>query len=354
MLEKIDLTKSLSKQEYKERILYLRGRLSDLQKACWDAGIPSVILFEGWDAAGKGTSVNLLTQRLDPRGFKLYAIQAPRTYETHMPWLWRFWLKLPNYGEMAIFDRSWYGRVLVERVEGLTPEEGWRKGHRDIADFERNIADDGYVVIKFWLHISKKEQLRRFKDLEKDPLESWHVQPEDWEHHRKYNEYVLAVEEMLERTDTEWGPWTIVEATDRRWARVKIFETIIHCLEEALQERGLPLPEERPSKESTVATARTHEIPLADVGLISARVLGHLERAGLATVRDVMERLAEGDEGLLELDGVGHKSLAEIKRCIESLALPEALLEAMLETVSEAQAGPEAQGQNQDDPDKEE
>jgi polyphosphate kinase 2 (PPK2 family) len=243
MLEKVDLTKRLPKAEYKARMPLLRSRLYDLQKACWDANIPSVIVYEGWDAAGKGTSINLLTQRLDPRGFKLYAIQAPRTYETHMPWLWRFWLRLPNYGEMAIFDRSWYGRVLVERIEGLTPEAQWRKGYRDIVDFERAIADDGYVMIKFYLHISKQEQKRRFKMLEKDPLESWHVQSEDWEHHRKYTEYVVAIEEMLERTDTEWGPWTIVEGTDRRWARVKIFETIVHRLEEALRERGQPLPE---------------------------------------------------------------------------------------------------------------
>ena len=243
MLEKIDLTRKLSKRDYKARLPYLRDRLYDLQKACWSAGIPTVILFEGWDAAGKGTSVKALTRRLEPRGFKLYPIQAPRTYETHMPWLWRFWLKLPNYGEMAIFDRSWYGRVLVERVEGLTPEEKWRKAYRDIANFERTIADDGYVIVKFWLHISKEEQKRRFKKLEKDPLNAWHVQPEDWEHHRKYDEYLLAVEEMLERTETEWGPWMIVEATDRRWARAKMFETIIRRMEEALRKRGVPLPE---------------------------------------------------------------------------------------------------------------
>jgi len=133
---------------------------------------------------------------------------------------------------------------LVERVEGLTPENEWRKGYRDIVDFERALADDGYVIIKFWLHISKEEQKRRFKKLAKDPLESWHVQPEDWEHHRKYTEYLIAVEEMLERTEAEWGPWTIVEATDRRWARVKIFETIIRRLEEALAERGISIPEE--------------------------------------------------------------------------------------------------------------
>ncbi len=249
MLEKVDLGKKLSKKEYKARMPYLQNRLYDLQKACWDAQIPSVILFEGWDAAGKGTSINLLTQRLDPRGFKLYAVQAPRTYELHMPWLWRFWLKLPNYGQMAIFDRSWYGRVLVERLEELTPEREWRVAYLDIVNFERTIADDGYVLIKFFLHISAKEQARRFKKLEADPLESWHVQPEDWEHHRKYDLYLVAIEEMLARTETEWGPWTIVEATSRYWARVRIFETIVFRLEEALQKRGRPLPGAPPPPE---------------------------------------------------------------------------------------------------------
>jgi polyphosphate kinase 2 (PPK2 family) len=253
MLEKVDLSKRLTKKEYKAQLPRLRNRLYDLQKACWDANVPSVILFEGWDAAGKGTSINLLTQRLDPRGFKLHAVQEARTYEKHMPWLWRFWLKLPNYGEMAIFDRSWYGRVLVERVEELTPEEEWRKAYRDIVNFERTIADDGYVVTKFFLHISKKEQKKRFKKLEKDPLESWHVQPEDWEHHRKYGAYLLAIEEMLERTETEWGPWTIVEATNRRWTRVKIFQTIIGRLEETLDRRGVALPAPREDKAQSPA-----------------------------------------------------------------------------------------------------
>ncbi len=242
MLEQVDLSKKLKKKIYKKKISQLQEWLYDLQKASWDAGIPTIVLFEGWDAAGKGTSIRKLTQRLDPRGFKLHAIQAPRTYETHMPWLWRFWLKLPSYGEMAIFDRSWYGRVLVEQVEEFTPEEQWRQAYRDISNFERTLADDGHTIIKFFLHISKSEQKRRFKKLEKNPLKSWHVQPEDWEHHKKYDEYVLAIEKMLERTEAEWAPWTIVEATNRRWARVKIFETIINQMEEALKSRNLPLP----------------------------------------------------------------------------------------------------------------
>ena len=234
MLEKIDLTKKLKKSDYKQLMPVLRNQLYAMQKASWDAGIPVIIIFEGWDAAGKGTSIQTLTSRLDPRGFKLYPIRAARTHEKKHPWLWRFWLKIPGKGEWAIFDRSWYGRVLVERVEQLIPESKWRIGYRDIVDFERTLADDGYLIIKFFLHISRSEQRQRFEKLAKDPMEAWHVQPEDWEHHRQYDDWLLAYEEMFERTDTEWGEWTIVEATDRRFTRVKIFQTLIKALEERL------------------------------------------------------------------------------------------------------------------------
>jgi AMP-polyphosphate phosphotransferase len=234
MLEKIDLTKSLEKAEFKRSMPGLRERLYYLQKASWDAGVPVVIVFEGWDAAGKGTSIRALTEHLDPRGFKLYPIRAARTYEKKRPWLWRFWIKLPARGEIAIFDRSWYGRVLVERVENLIPEAEWRRGYRDIMDFEHTIADDGHLIIKFFLHISKQEQKRRFDKLLKDPLTAWKVAPEDWEHHRRYDEWELAYEEMFERTDSEWAPWTIVEATDRRFTQAKIFQTVISSFEERL------------------------------------------------------------------------------------------------------------------------
>jgi polyphosphate kinase 2 (PPK2 family) len=242
MLEQVDLSKSLSKEAYKAVWPGLRTRLYDLQKACWEASIPSAILFEGWDASGKGTTIGKLTQRLDPRGFKLYPIQAPRTHELHLPWLWRFWQKIPAYGQMAIFDRSWYGRVLVERVEKLTPKREWRQAYQDIVEFERTLADDGVVLAKFFLHISKKEQKKRFKALEKDPLQRWHVQKEDWEHHRKYDRYLEAIEAMLERTETEWGPWTIVEATDKYWSQVKVLETVNTLLADSLTRRGIALP----------------------------------------------------------------------------------------------------------------
>ncbi len=264
MLENIDLSKSLTKKEYKAQMPKLQRRLYELQHAAWKSDIPSAIIFEGWDAAGKGTTINTLTQRLDPRGFKLHPIRAARTFEKMQPWLWRFWNRLPNYGEMAIFDRSWYGRVLVERVEGLTAKQEWRKAYRDIVDFEQTIADDGYVLIKFWLHISKEEQRRRFKRLEKDPLKSWQVTEEDWDHHRNYKKYLLAVEEMLERTETEWGPWTIVEATNRWWCRSKVFNAIIDALSDRLDMVGKLPPEpaeeiERVAEEAVLASGMAAE-----------------------------------------------------------------------------------------------
>lgn len=242
MLDKIDLSKKISKSVYKGVMPLLSHRLYNLQKASWDARIPIVIIFEGWDAAGKGTSIQTLTHPLDPRGFKLYPIRAARTYERNHPWLWRFWLKVPSYGEWAIFDRSWYGRVMVERVENLIPESKWRRAYRDITEFERTIADDGTLIIKFFLHISKEEQKRRFQILEKNPLTAWQVTDEDWDHHHHYDEWLLAYEEAFERTDTEFGPWTIVEATNRRYTRLKIFLTIIEALQERIDYNGEPMP----------------------------------------------------------------------------------------------------------------
>jgi polyphosphate kinase 2 (PPK2 family) len=234
MLENVNLKKKLSHEEYKRILPRLQGRLYDLEKACWDNHISSVTVVEGWDASGKGTAVATLTQRLDPRGFRLYPISAPRTYELQHPWLWRFWLKVPNRGEMVIFDGSWYGRVLDERVDGTVPENVWREAYRDILEFERMLADDGTAILKFFLHISKKEQKKRFKEIELDPLESWRITASDWARHERYDEYLGAAEEMLELTESEYGPWTIVEATSRWYARKRIFESLISSLETRL------------------------------------------------------------------------------------------------------------------------
>jgi polyphosphate kinase 2 (PPK2 family) len=244
MLDKLDLNQKIKKKRYKQIMPLLRDRLFNVQKASWDAQLPVVILFEGWDAAGKGTSIQMLTRPLDPRGYKLYPIRAARTYEKKRPWLWRFWLKIPACGEWAIFDRSWYGRVMVERVEKLIAENEWRRAYRDIVDFERALADDNHLIIKFFLHISKQEQNRRFNKLSKDPLNAWHVSAEDWDHHRHYDDWLIAYEEAFERTETEWGPWTIVEATNRRFTTVKIYQTIISALEERLGWEPMVLPPE--------------------------------------------------------------------------------------------------------------
>lgn len=241
MLEKIDLNQKLDKKTFKQIMPELRNRLYVVQKSSWDAGIPVIILFEGWDAAGKGTSIRQLTRPLDPRGYKLYPIRAARTYEKKHPWLWRFWAKSPARGEWAIFDRSWYGRVMVERVENLVSEAEWRRAFRDIVDFERMLADDGHQIIKFFLHISKGEQKRRFDRLAKDSMTYWQVTAEDWEHHRRYEDWLLAYEEAFEHTETEWGPWTIVEATDRRFTWVKIYQTLINRLSDQLEVNFPPL-----------------------------------------------------------------------------------------------------------------
>ncbi len=241
MLEQINLKRKLPKKDYKASLPNLQRRLYDLEKTCWDQKIPSIVIFSGWDAAGKGSAISSITERLDPRGFKQYNTQAPRTNEKQYPWLWRYWLQLPSYGEMGIFDLSWYQRVLTERVEKLTPKKAWQRAYRDIVEFERMVSDDGTVIVKLWLHINKKEQKKRFKALEQDPLESWRVTKTDWKRHKKYDDYLLAAEEMFEQTDTEWGPWSIIEAHDRCYARRKIFTTLIAALEQRLGDLAPPV-----------------------------------------------------------------------------------------------------------------
>ncbi len=245
MLEKINLDLKLPRDQFERLLPGLQRRLYDLEKACWDQKIASIIVFEGWDAAGKGSAISQLVSRMDPRGFRLRPIQEPRTYEKNHPWIWRFWLATPNYGEMAIFDRSWYRRVLDERVEGGLSKQDVQRAMRDIVEFEQMLASDGVVLIKFWLHITKKEQRKRFKAIEKDPLESWHLTAQDWDRHKRYNKYLKAVEDMLAQTESEWGPWTIVEATSKWYARRKVFDTVIGALERRL---GSAAPKTRPAR----------------------------------------------------------------------------------------------------------
>ena len=244
MLEQLDLDQSLSKAEYKKQLPGLWQRLYDLEHAIYHAGIPVAIVFEGWAAAGKGGTISVLTERLDPRGFRVAPVLPPRTFETRYPWMWRFWLKAPASGQMVIFDTSWYRRVLIERIDQKVRKAEWQQAYQDIAEFEETLAAGGTAIVKFWLHISQKEQGKRFKRLLKDKLTSWQVTEEDEMQHRAYDKYLIAVEEMLARTDMPHAPWTIVEATDRHFTQVKVFDTIIRALETRL---GTQAPPKQPA-----------------------------------------------------------------------------------------------------------
>lgn len=243
MLEQADLSRELRKEEYAELMPPLRDRLYGLQMACRAARIPTIIVVEGWAGADKRRVIRTLTRRLDPRYYKLHPIESPRTVELEMPRLWRFWLRLPAYGEMAIFYRSWYRRLIADRIEAIATPEAWERRCRDIEDFERTLAADGAVIVKFFLHISRKDQEKHFKKIQKDPVMSLHVEPADELQHEKYDEYLQVIEQTLARTETEWGPWTVVEATDSRWAKYRVFATLVERLGDCLRQRGVEPPD---------------------------------------------------------------------------------------------------------------
>ena len=235
MLEQVDLSKKLSKEEYKTIISDLELHLGALQREALKLNIPIAIVFEGWDAAGKGTLINRLIQTFDPRGCVVHPINAPNQEEQLRPFLWRFWIKTPEKGRIAVFDRSWYGRVLVGRVDKLVKKSAWKRAYSEITAFERQLVDDGALLIKFFLHISKKVQKKRFKKLQNSSATAWKVTEEDWKHNDQYEQYLDAIEDMLAQTDTGFAPWTIIESHSKRFAVVKVFKTIIDRLEAKIQ-----------------------------------------------------------------------------------------------------------------------
>lgn len=237
MLEKVDLSKKMKKNEAKEKLEKMGVELSCLQRECKAAKIPVMIAFEGIEASGKGVQINKLIQALDPRGFDVYTVNRETEEERMRPFLWRFWSKTPETGRIAIFDRSWYRRVLGDRFDGVTPKKQIPFVFADIRSFERQLTDDGTVMIKLFLYISKKEQEKRFKRLRDNKETAWRVSKEDWNRNEKYEEYLVLCDEMLEQTDFEFAPWTIVEAMDREYAAVKIMNVVIHRLREALLEK---------------------------------------------------------------------------------------------------------------------
>jgi polyphosphate:AMP phosphotransferase len=237
-LVRVDRSVSLEVGEYRDRLKEAQKRLRKLEFECYQARLPVVIVFEGWDAAGKGGAIKRLTARLDPRGYEVIPIAAPTKAELDRHYLWRFWTRIPRDGHWAIFDRSWYGRVLVERVEGFASEEEWRRAYHEINEFERWLGQHGAVTVKLWLDISPEEQLRRFRRREQSPIRRHKIVAEDWRNRARWPAYHEAVSDMLRHTSTAHAPWTVVEANDKRWARVKVCETVVRALEAHLPAGG--------------------------------------------------------------------------------------------------------------------
>jgi AMP-polyphosphate phosphotransferase len=243
-LRDLDLTRSLSQDEEAKRLsaaqrrllalrLQLGGKLGDGR-----LGPPVCLLFEGWDASGKGGAIKRLVAPLDPRHVRVATFGAPTEDERRHHFLWRFEPAVPGWGDLSVFDRSWYGRVLVERVEGLASVDQWSHAYDDIVAFERMLAREETILVKYWLHISAEEQLRRFKRRERDPLKRWKLTKDDWRNRGRRADYETAVEDMLARTDHELGHWQLIEAESKPYARVRVIETAIAQIELGMRERG--------------------------------------------------------------------------------------------------------------------
>src|SRR5262249_45159503 len=235
MLETLDLTRALDRGAYVQQLTRRQIQLRELGYKVYLQKRPVVIVLEGWDAAGKGGAIKRLTEKLDPRGYVVYPISAPQGEDKTRHYLYRFWRRLPERGQIAIFDRSWYGRVLVERVEGFAREEEWQRAFREINSFERQLRDFGTILAKFWIHISREEQLKRFEQRRAIGYKAWKLTDEDWRNRDKWELYGEAVEEMLLKTSSRTAPWCPVEGNDKHWARVKVLSKMVQILSTELE-----------------------------------------------------------------------------------------------------------------------
>jgi len=234
MLEKIDLSLKLDNDEYEKVLPKRQLEMIGLQQKLREKERPVIIMYEGWDAAGKGGNIARMTEKLDPRGYRVYPIAAPTETEKLHTYLWRFSTREPEKGQIVIFDRSWYGRVLVERVEKFTQKADWARAYDEIDAFEQYLTGNGVILIKFFLHISKNEQEKRFKDRESDPFKQYKITPEDWRNRGKWDEYLEATEDMLTRTNLGCSPWNIVPAECKRYARIYTLDAVIRRIKEEL------------------------------------------------------------------------------------------------------------------------
>ncbi len=235
MLEQYDPAQTITEEQYKTRLKSGQAKLAKLGWQVYQQKRPVIICYEGWDAGGKGGNIRRLVEALDPRGYRVFPIAAPQGEERTHHYLWRFWNRIPANGEIAIFDRTWYGRVLVERVEGFAKTKEWQRAYREINEFEQELVDFGAIIFKFWIHISQQEQLDRFKARETTDYKSWKLTDEDWRNRDKWDVYEEAVDEMLLKTSTPTAPWTVVEGNSKHFARVKAIDTVVEGLTKALK-----------------------------------------------------------------------------------------------------------------------
>ncbi len=243
-LKDVDLGLKLAGREGLAQLQAAQRRVLALRLQCagliggGTLGPPVCVLFEGWDASGKGGAIRRLTAALDPRHVRVAEFAAPTEREKRHHFLWRFWPVLPGWGGMTVLDRSWYGRVLVERVEGFASERQWRRAYEEIVTFEQGLADEGMVLVKFWLHVSEEEQVRRFRARERDPLKRWKLTDEDWRNLSHRSDYERAIRDMLRHTDHEGAPWRLVAAENKPYARVAVLQEVIAAMEAGLRAAG--------------------------------------------------------------------------------------------------------------------
>jgi polyphosphate kinase 2 (PPK2 family) len=237
MLANLDTTKKLELAEYERQLIDHQLKLRALAYQLYLQKRNLIIVFEGWDAAGKGGTIKRITERLDPRGYEVFPIAAPSGDDRTHQYLWRFWrrLKPPDEKQVLIFDRSWYGRVMVERIEGFCTEAAWKRAFREINEFERQLVDAGALIAKFWVHITADEQLRRFNERQNDPYKAWKLTDEDWRNRLKWDQYNTAVQDMLLKTSTLKAPWTVVEGNDKYYGRIKVLKTLVDLMQNGLQ-----------------------------------------------------------------------------------------------------------------------
>lgn len=235
-LSEIELEeKTIENEDYKKELKSLQKKLRELHNRIYRKRIPVIITYEGWDAAGKGGNIKRITEALDPRGFEVHPIASPEPHEKSRHYLWRFWTRLPKDGHIAIFDRTWYGRVMVERLEGFCRENDWKRAYNEINEFEKELSDWGAVIIKFWVQIDKDTQLARFTDRQNNPEKQWKITDEDWRNREKWDAYEVAVNEMLAKTSTVYAPWHVLESVDKKYARIKALKIVVKELEKALE-----------------------------------------------------------------------------------------------------------------------